>query len=59
MMEEIHSVIGIGAGASTRLVSNDGTVISRHYAPKYPFEYKNFDINDTIDYISKFYQLNN
>ncbi len=55
MMEEIHSVIGIGAGASTRLVSRNGDEISRHYAPKYPFEYKNYDINDTVAYINDFY----
>ena len=56
MMEEIHSVIGIGAGASTRLVSSDGSDISRHYAPKYPFEYKDYDINDTVAYIDGFYK---
>lgn len=56
MMEEIHSVIGIGAGASTRLVSKDGGDICRHYAPKYPFEYKDYDINDTVAYIEDFYK---
>lgn len=56
MMEEIHSVIGIGSGASTRLVSRDGNNICRHYAPKYPFEYKNYDINDTVAYIEDFYK---
>lgn len=55
MMEEIHSVIGIGAGASTRLVSKDGFDISRHYAPKYPFEYKDYDIQHTVDFINDFY----
>lgn len=56
MMEEIHSVIGIGAGASTRLVSHNGGDICRHYAPKYPFEYKDYDINDTVAYIDDFYK---
>ncbi len=55
MMEEIHSVIGIGAGASTRLVSKDGSNICRHYAPKYPFEYKDYNICDTVAYIDDFY----
>lgn len=56
MMEEIHSVIGIGAGASTRLVSRSGKDICRHYAPKYPFEYKDYDIADTVAYIDEFYK---
>ncbi|MBO4264647.1 MAG: coproporphyrinogen dehydrogenase HemZ [Clostridia bacterium] len=39
MMEEIHTVIGIGAGSVTKLVSSDRKKIVRIFAPKYPYEY--------------------
>ncbi len=39
MMEEVHSVIGAGAGAVTKLVSKDRSVIKRFAMPKYPYEY--------------------
>lgn len=54
MMEEIHSVIGIGAGASTRLVGRKGEIV-RHYSPKYPFEYKDFSFDQTLLAIKEFY----
>lgn len=56
MMEELQSVIGIGAGASTRLVSKDGKTIARELAPKYPFEYKSFDIDKTVGFVKDFYE---
>jgi len=44
MMEEVHSILAVGAGAVTkfvRLAEKDGekTVISRFFNPKYPYEY--------------------
>ncbi len=42
MMEEVHSIFSVGAGAVTKLVVNDGDKISRLkriFAPKYPYEY--------------------
>lgn len=39
MMEECHSVFGVGAGASTKLCSPDGSRIERVYNYKYPYEY--------------------
>lgn len=39
MMEEWHSVFAVGAGASTKLCSPDGTRIKRVYNYKYPYEY--------------------
>ena len=44
MMEEVHSIFAVGAGAVTKLVDNrpdedGGTVIKRIFNPKYPYEY--------------------
>ena len=44
MMEEIHSIFAVGAGAVTKLVdfrdaNSGGTKISRIFNPKYPYEY--------------------
>ena len=39
MMEEVHSVMAAGAGAVTKLVSKDRSVIKRFAMPKYPYEY--------------------
>lgn len=41
MMEEIHSIIGIGAGAVSRLKDPDSDKIKRVYNYKYPYEYIN------------------
>ena len=43
MMEEIQTVIAVGAGASTKVVSGEKE-IKRYYNPKYPLEYiRRFD----------------
>lgn len=43
MMEEIQTVLAVGAGASTKIVANERD-IRRYYNPKYPLEYiKRFD----------------
>lgn len=39
MMEEIHTVLGIGAGAVTKLVNPKNNQIERIFNPKYPYEY--------------------
>ena len=39
MMEELHSVFAVGAGAVTKLVSPDRSYIERIFSPKYPYEY--------------------
>lgn len=39
MMEEYQSIFSVGAGAVTKLRSNDGGVIERIFNFKYPFEY--------------------
>ena len=40
IMEELCSIISLGAGASTKLVTGSGR-IERFFAPKYPLEYIN------------------
>lgn len=54
MMCDSHSVFGIGAGATTKLVK-DG-VIERIFSPKYPYEYlrENQNIKDRVkDFFEK------
>ncbi|MBQ3040997.1 MAG: coproporphyrinogen dehydrogenase HemZ [Clostridia bacterium] len=55
MMSDAHTVFGIGAGATTKLVKNDGkTEILRIFSPKYPYEYLR-DIQKTDDKIREFF----
>lgn len=39
IMEEVHSILAVGAGASTKLVAGGGDIIQRRYNPKYPADY--------------------
>ena len=42
MMEEMHSIFGVGAGSVTKLLGHDGKgnrLIRRIFTPKYPYEY--------------------
>ena len=39
MMEEIHSIFAVGAGAVSKLVSDDKNLIERIFEFKYPYEY--------------------
>ena len=39
MMEEIHSVFAVGAGAVTKLKAPVGSSIERVFNYKYPYEY--------------------
>ena len=45
MMEEIHSIFAVGAGAVTKLVSRDRSKIERIFEYKYPYEYLSEDLN--------------
>jgi oxygen-independent coproporphyrinogen-3 oxidase len=64
MMEEAQTVLGVGAGAVTKLVGGDKIV--RIFNPKYPYEYlshfeKNTsgvaDLKTTKDKILSFYNI--
>ncbi len=61
MMEEVHSILAVGAGAVTKLVEYypaniASTKINRFFNPKYPYEYLSNDSNSQIiDEIKKFY----
>ena len=39
MMEEIHSIFAVGAGAVSKMVSHSGDKIERIFEYKYPYEY--------------------
>ena len=62
MMEEVHSILSVGAGAVTKLVEYypaniASTKIIRHFNPKYPYEYlDNHNASKIIDEIKKFYE---
>lgn len=57
MMEEYQSIFSVGAGAVTKLRSEDGSVIERIFNFKYPFEYiSRFDeIIDKKERMKSFY----
>ena len=61
MMEEVHSILAVGAGAVTKLVEYypaniASTKIIRHFNPKYPYEYlDNFSSASIIDEIKNFF----
>lgn len=62
MMEEVHSILAVGAGAVTKLVEYypaniASTKIIRHFNPKYPYEYLESNTGEkVIDEIRKFYE---
>lgn len=39
MMEEVHTIFAVGAGAVTKFTKNNGEDIERSFNPKYPYEY--------------------
>ena len=61
MMEEVHSILAVGAGAVTKLVEYHpaniaSTKIIRHFNPKYPYEYLDAHSDTCIlDEIKEFY----
>lgn len=62
MMEEVHSIFAVGAGAVTKLVEYHpaniaSTKIIRHFNPKYPYEYlDNYNTSAVLDEIKSFYE---
>ncbi len=62
MMEEVHTILSVGAGAVTKLVEYHpaniaSTKITRYFNPKYPYEYlDNHNNSIVIDEIKKFYE---
>ena len=48
MMEEVHSIFAAGAGAVTKLVSSDRSLIKRVSMPKYPYEYLSNEFYDRV-----------
>jgi coproporphyrinogen dehydrogenase HemZ len=53
IMEEVHSIFSVGAGASIKVVSPDRKNIVRHFMPKYPYEY--LVLKDKPEYKTKIY----
>ena len=53
IMEEVHSIFSVGAGASIKVVSPDRKNIVRHFMPKYPYEY--LSLKDKPEYKTKIY----
>jgi len=43
IMEELHHIFAVGAGAVTKLVDNKKPTIERIFMPKYPYEYLSKD----------------
>ena len=39
IMEELHTILSLGAGGVTKLVDRRGNFIGRIFNPKYPYEY--------------------
>lgn len=62
MMEEVHSVFSVGAGAVSKLVSPEGGKIDRIFDYKYPYEYlsdtENEKRQNKIRMIEEFYAQN-
>ncbi len=48
IMEEVHSIFAVGAGASTKLVAGKGRDIKRIFTPKYPYEYLKTEQDETV-----------
>ena len=57
MMSDAHTVFGIGAGATTKLVKNDKgeREILRIFSPKYPYEYLQ-DTKEIKDSVRNFFE---
>ena len=61
MMEEVHSIFAVGAGAVSKMVNyrpqNGGKpVIDRLFYPKYPYEYlKDESVGEKIAEMERFY----
>lgn len=49
IMEEVHSIFAVGAGAVTKLVPGDHRPLKRLFMPKYPYEYLAMDVQKEMD----------
>jgi hypothetical protein len=64
MMEEVHSIFAVGAGAVSKMVDyrplNGGKPhIERLFYPKYPYEYlKDNSTADKVAAMESFYRIN-
>ncbi len=47
IMEEVHNIYAVGAGAVTKVISRDGQV-DRIFMPKYPYEYLSMQDIDAV-----------
>jgi len=57
IMEEIHSIFAVGAGAVTKAVSPDRKSMERFFVPKYPYEYlRDDDLSEFEAGIERFYK---
>ena len=59
IMEELHTILSLGAGATTKLVDPDITRIERIFNPKYPYEYiqRISNIIKSKDYMHEYYDI--
>ncbi len=54
IMEEIHNIYAVGAGAVTKIVNRSESKINRFFMPKYPYEYLAMDTeHDIIPFYEK------
>ncbi len=54
IMEEVHSIFAVGAGAVTKLVPQGNRPLERIFMPKYPYEYLAEDRNASMqEYLGK------
>ena len=58
-MEELHTILSLGAGGSTKLVDPNTTRIERIFNPKYPYEYiGNLEkVINTKSYMTNYYSM--
>ena len=62
MMEEVHSIFAVGAGAVSKMVNyrpegSDKPIIERLFYPKYPYEYlKDESTDEKLSAMEEFYR---
>ena len=57
-MDELHTILSLGAGGVTKLVNREARKIERIFNPKYPYEYNNAQerLSRNADRIRAFYR---
>lgn len=43
IMDELHTIVSVGAGGVTKLIDRENARVERMFNPKYPYEYNNAD----------------